>query len=435
MEWYLVAAGLFGGLLVLLLMGIPVSFSLWTIALIGLVWLGDGLSLLADLPGVLFHHLNSFVMTAVPLFVLMSMAAEASGFARLMFDAVRAWFGRVQGSLAMVGVIVCAIFSAICGSSSGTAAAMGVLAIPEYKRTGCDKRLSVGSLAAGGALGILIPPSVPMIFYSVITEQSIGTMFAAGIIPGLLVVVLFLILIHIRCRINTKLIPVLPPVPLKEKISSSAGLIPIVIIILLVLGTIYLGIATPTESAAIGAFGTVIMGLASKRLTFKGIMKLSVQAVKLNSFLLLIFMAAIAFGVVGNRAGVAEGFVKSILALGLSKWWILVMIQIILLFLGCFMDPSPIILTTTPLLFPVAQALGFDPIWFGILMIMNLEIGCITPPVGFNLFVLRGIGRDFVSMGDIIIGAAPFMGLYLLALVLVAIFPQIALFLPSMMGK
>jgi tripartite ATP-independent transporter DctM subunit len=432
MEWYWVAVGLFGGLLLVLLAGVPVSFSLWGVSLIGLVWLGGGFSLLADLPGVLFHHLNSFVMTAVPLFVLMSMAAEEAGFARLMFDSVRAWFGKVPGSLAMVGVIGCTIFSAICGSSAGTAAAMGVLAIPEYKRAGCDKKLSVGSLAAGGALGILIPPSVPMIFYCVITEQSIGSMFAAGVLPGLLVVVLFLLYIYIRCWINPKLIPALPSVPLRERIRSSSGLIPILIIIILVLGTIYLGIATPTEAAALGAFGTVVMGLATRKLPFKGIFRVAIKAVNLNAFLLLIFMAAVAFGVVGNRAGVAEGFVNWVLSMGLSKWVILIVIQLILLFLGCFMDPSPIILTTTPLFFPVAQSLGFDPIWFGILMVINLEIGCITPPVGFNLFVLRGIGRDFVTMGDIIIGAAPFMGLYALALVLVAFFPQIALFLPNL---
>jgi C4-dicarboxylate transporter, DctM subunit len=352
-----------------------------------------------------------------------------------MFDSVRAWFGRVPGSLAMVGIIGCAIFSAICGSSAGTAAAMGVLAIPEYKRAGCDRKLSVGSLAAGGALGILIPPSVPMIFYCVITEQSIGSMFAAGVMPGILVVVIFLVYIYIVCRINPKLIPILPPVPLKERIKSSIGLVPILIIILLVLGTIYLGIATPTEAAAIGVFGTVVMGVAAKRLSLKGIAKIAVKAVNLNAFLLLIFMAAVAFGVVGNRAGIAEGFVQAILGMGVSKWFILAMIQLILLFLGCFMDPSPIILTTTPILYPIVLALGFDPIWFGVLMVINLEIGCITPPVGFNLFVLRGIGRDFVTMGEIIKGAVPFMALYMLALILVVLFPQIALWLPNIMKQ
>lgn len=431
MEWYPVAIYLYGTLLFLLLLGIPVAFCLLMVSAVGLIWMGEGVSLLADLPGVIFHHVNSFVMTCVPLFIFMAMVVEEAGFAKMMFNAVRAWLGRLSGSLAMVGIVGCAIFASISGSSMGTAATMGVLAIPEYVRANCDKKLSVGSLAAGGALGILIPPSVPMIFYCIITEQSIGHMFLAGVFPGLLVVLIFLTYIYARCRFNPDLIPSPPPLPMKEKIRSTVGLLPILFIALIVLGSIYLGIATPTEAGGIGAFGAVVLSLVTKKLTWQGVIRSAVKAVKLNAFILLIFMAAVAFGVVSNRGGVTEGIANFIIGLGLSRTMVLVMIMAMLLFLGMFMDPTPIILTTMPIFFPVSQALGFNPIWFGILVVINLEIGCITPPVGFNLFVLRGIGRDYVSMGEIIRGAAPFMLLYLLALALVAIFPPIATFLPS----
>jgi C4-dicarboxylate transporter, DctM subunit len=433
MEWYVIALAAFSFLVVLLLAGIPVSFALLMVAFTGLVWEGAGLRLVGDLPHTFFSQVNSFVMTSIPLFVLMAMLIEQSGFTRLMFDAVQAWLGRLPGSLAMVGVAACTIFAAVCGGSAANAAAVGIIAIPEYKRNRCDKQLCVGAIAAGGSLGILIPPSIPMIFYCVICEQSIGTLFMAGILPGLMTSALFLLFIYIRCRLNPTLVPLGPMVSWRVRWQKALGLIPIAIIIFIVLGSIYLGVATPTESAAVGCFGALVLGIATRKLSFSGLKKSLFGAIRVNGFLLLIVLGALSFGQVLNRGHVTTDFINFMTGLQLPTVGILVMINFLYLFLGCFMDPTPIILTTMPILYPLSRQLGLDPIWFGIMTVMNLELAGITPPVGFNLFVLKGIAGDYISTADIIRGAMPFGLLYVLALILVMVFPQIALFLPNLM--
>lgn len=437
LSWQTLGIISFGVLFFLLMIGIPVGFSLITAAMVSVVIVGGGLTFLFDIPGYFFHHLNSFTITCVPLFILMAIYAQKAGFGNDLFVTLRILLRSLPGSLNVVGIAACAIFSAIAGNSVTTAAAVGLVAIPEYKKYGYDTKLSVGSLAGGGGLGILIPPSVPMIMYCVICNQSIGLMFSGGILPGIMTAVMFMIYVVIRCAINPKLAPPIPPEELKRisPILAILNIIPIVLIIVSVLLTIYLGIATPTEAAGLGCFGSMVLALLYRRMTFINIVMATYDGVRIMAFVVLIFLGALAFGHAIVRGGIAAGLSSAIVESGLSGYMVLVMILAVLLILGCFMDATPITLTTMPILFPLAMQYGFDPIFFGVISVMTLETAALTPPVGFNLFVLRGIGREYVTMNEIIRGAAPFVLLYLVAILIVMIFPDIIMYLPNrMMG-
>ena len=430
LPWFTIGFISFGLLFFLLMLGIPVGFSLITSAMVSVVIVGGGPTFLFDIPGYFFHHLNSFTITCVPLFILMAIYAQRAGFGNDLFVTLRIVLGKLPGSLNVVGIAACAIFSAIAGNSVTTAAAVGLVAIPEYKKYGYDTKLSVGSLAGGGGLGILIPPSVPMIMYCVICNQSIGLMFSGGILPGIMTALMFMVYVVIRCTINPKLAPRIPPEDMKQISPGRAllNVIPIVLIIVSVLLTIYLGIATPTEAAGLGCFGSIY-----RRMTAIDIIKVTYDGVRIIAFIILIFLGALAFGHAIVRGGVAAGVSNYIVESGFSKYMVLSMILFALLILGCFMDATPITLTTMPILFPLAMKFDFNPIFFGVICVMILETAALTPPVGFNLFVLRGIGRKYVTMAEIVRGAAPFVLLYLLAIVIVMIFPDIIMFLPNKM--
>lgn len=435
LPWFIIGSISFGLLFVLLMIGIPVGFSLIASAMVSVVIVGGGPTFLFDIPGYFFHHLNSFTITCVPLFILMAIYAQRAGFGNDLFMTLRIWLRKLPGSLNVVGIAACAIFSAIAGNSVTTAAAVGLVAIPEYQKYGYDTKLSVGSLAGGGGLGILIPPSVPMIMYCVICNQSIGLMFSGGILPGIMTALMFMIYVVIRCIINPKLAPPIPPEDMK-KISHGRALLnilPIALIIISVLLTIYLGIATPTEAAGLGCFGSMLLALLYRRMTAIGIIKATYDGVRIIAFIILIFLGALAFGHAMVRGGVAAGLSNYIVESGYSKYTVLCMILFVLLILGCFMDATPITLTTMPILFPLAMKYDFNPIFFGVICVMVLETAALTPPVGFNLFVLRGIGRQYVTMAEIVRGAVPFVLLYLLAIVIVMIFPDIIMFLPNKM--
>jgi len=347
------------------------------------------------------------------------------------------WLRRIPGSLNTVAIVTCAVFSAISGTSVATAAAVGLVAVPVFMKYGYEKKLAVGSLAAGGALGILIPPSVPMIMYCIITQQSIGHMFAGGILPGIMTAGFFMVYVVIRCRLNPRLAPVIPREAIGNLTMNRAVLnvIPLMGVILIVLLSIYFGIATPTEAASVGVVGAGVLAILYRRMNLRGIFKASADGMRIGAFIVLIFLSAIVFGHVAARGGVASGLSQFVTGLGLSKYTVLVIILSVLVFLGFFMDPVPIILTTMPIFFPLAMQAGFDPIYFGVICVMTLETAAITPPVGINLFVLKGVGAEYVSMTDIIRGSGPFVLIYFLAIVVVIVFPEIIMYLPSkMMG-
>jgi C4-dicarboxylate transporter, DctM subunit len=437
LEWYTFGAIMFGGLLLLLAVGIPVGFSLLITAMASSLLLGHGVKFFADVPGYFFHHLNGFELTAVPLFILMALFAQHANFGDDLFKSMGLWLRRIPGSLNTVAIVTCAVFSAISGTSVATAAAVGLVSVPIFMKYGYERKLATGSLAAGGALGILIPPSVPMIMYCIITNQSIGHMFAGGIVPGLMTAGMLIIYTVIRCTLNPRLAPVIPREAIGETTlkRSMLNVLPLVAIIVLVLLSIYLGIATVTEAASVGCVGTGLLAVLYRRVTFRGIFKASADGMRIGAFIVLIFMAAIVFGHVAVRGGVASGLSQYVLGFGFSSYTVLFIILAILVFLGFFMDPVPIILTTMPIFYPLAMQAGFHPIFFGVVVVMTLETAAITPPVGINLFVLKGISSNYVSMADIIKGAAPFVLIYFLAVLIVILFPNIIMYLPNkMMG-
>lgn len=437
LEWYEFGAIMFACLFILLMIGIPVGFSLLITAMGSSLFLGQGVKFFADFPGYFFHHLNSFEFTCVPLFILMAVLAQKAGFGEDLFRSLGLWLRRVPGSLNTVSVTACAIFAAISGTSVATAASIGLIAVPILKKYGYEKRLSSGAIAAGGALGILIPPSVPMIMYCIITDQSIGKMFAGGILPGIMTAVIFIGYIMIRCKLKPELAPVIS----REAVGnistarSILNVVPLFSIILLILVSMYGGFTTATEAAAVGCIGVGILAIIYRRLNLLQMFKASLDAMRVGAFITLIFLSAIIFGHVAARGGVGAGLSDLVIGLGLSKYAVLLIMLGVMVILGCFMDPVPIILTTMPIFYPIATSFGFNPIFFGVISVMTLETAAITPPVGINLFVLSGIAKDYVKMGDIIRGAFPFVLLYFLAIAIVIMFPDIITYLPNTMTK
>jgi tripartite ATP-independent transporter DctM subunit len=434
MEWYTLAAIVFGALLICLASGMPIVFCLGVVSLAVMFFLIDPITI-STMGKKAFSLGTNFVLIAVPLFILMAEVVMFSGLSESGFDVINKWLGRLPGGLALSSIGGCAIFAAVTGSSVANTATIGTVAIPEMMRAGYDKKLATGSIAAGGALGILIPPSTLMIVYAVITEQSLGHLFIGGVFPGVLLAGLFMFYILVRALINPALAPRPEGVDWKDRILSLYKILPVVGLIFLVLGTIYTGITTPTEAAAVGAFGAVIISVAYRRLTVRRMMDAMIKASETTCFVFFIMVAGTIMAFVLSALEIPQNLVRWVIALGLSRWVIMIAINVLYLILGCLIDPASIVVLTVPILFPVIIALGFDPIWFGVIVTINMEMANITPPLGFNLFVMKGISPPDVTLGDIIRGAMPFVIFQALGLALCMIFPQLILWLPSNMLK
>ncbi|MBI2868565.1 MAG: TRAP transporter large permease subunit [Chloroflexi bacterium] len=436
MEWPMLTLILFLGLLVIMASSVPIAFSMGLLSIIGLFFLVGGDRALFTVPVVLWSHINLFVLAAVPLFIFMAEIVLFTGMSNDVFTALQKWLGRLPGGLAITSVVACAGFAAITGSSVANTATVSLVAVPEMVNRGYDKRLATGSVCAGGALGILIPPSIPMIFYAIVTEQSVGEMFMAGIIPGILLTLVFCVYIGIRVARNPRLASyAVENYTWKDKFFELRKMWGMVLLAILILGSIYTGITTPTEAAALGAFGALVLAVIYRKLNWPNLRKAFMRTVQVNSMILFIFLAAVLFSQLLTNVEIPQNLARYVVSLPLSRWTILVMMMVAFMILGCFLDPTPIILLTMPAFFPVIMTLGFDPIWFGILVVINMEMACITPPVGFNLFVMRGVAEPLgVTMGDIYRGIAPFVVLDAIVLAAAIIFPQIITWLPRTMG-
>jgi tripartite ATP-independent transporter DctM subunit len=427
---------LFGMLLTLLVLGIPLVFCFGATAVTFIYWQW-GPEALYSLATTSFGEWSSFLLVAVPLFVFMANILERSGVAEELYETMYRWMGGLKGGLAMGTIVICAIFAAMSGLSAVATVTMGLIALPSMMKRKYDARLAVGSISAGGTLGILIPPSVIMIIYGSLTGTSIGKLFIAGLMPGILIAGLFISYIAIRCQIQPELGP---PIPKEERYSwaekliSLKGAISPVILIFLVLGVIYFGVCTPTEAAGIGAFGSFIVLIVNKRFT-RAIIQDSLQkTIKLSAMVLWIFLGAKCFSQVYNAIGAADLLINLFADLNVNRWFILIGMQIILFIMGMFMDPGGIIMICTPVFIPVVQQLGFDPIWFGILFTINMELGYITPPFGFNLFYMKTLAQPMgIKMNTIYRSVIPFVLLEIVGLALIMIFPEIALWLVGKM--
>jgi C4-dicarboxylate transporter DctM subunit len=422
-----------GFLLLLLAFRVPIGAVLAVVGFVGFAYLAGLKAALGVLATSPYSTLASHTMSVVPLFVLMGMFGFYSGISRNLYHAAYTWLGRLPGGLAMATIGGCAGFAAICGSSVATAATMGVVALPEMKKFKYADSLATGVLAAGGSIGILIPPSICFVVYGVITEQSIAKLFAAGILPGLLEATLYIITIYILCRRNPRLGPHGLSVSLKGKFLSLKGIWGVLALFILVMGGMYMGIFTPTEAGGIGAFGALLLMVGKRAITRPNFIDSLTETGRITAMIMFIMLGAMIFGYFLTISKIPMNMAERIAGLPVSRYVILTSILFLFIFLGCLMDTLAIILLCVPIFYPVILTLGFDPIWFGVIMVRISEIGLITPPVGINVYTLKGVAKD-VSLETIFQGIFPFLVADLISLPILIAFPQISLFLPSLMG-
>ena len=379
-----------------------------------------------------WNVLNSFTLSAIPLFIMLGEVMLRSGLSDRIYTALSPLFSRVPGGLLHTNVAVCTLFGAVSGSSLSTAAAVGSVAYPEMSERGYDKRAIVGSLAGGGTLGLLIPPSLSLLIYGALTETSIGKLFLAGILPGLLFAALFMVYILVRARLQPTLAPNdTATIPLRKVITGILGLWPFLLLILSIMGSISFGIATPTEAAGVGVVATIILGFLWGTLTFKALTQ--------SLYVAILLYASIAFVVVGatilaqavSLLGIPQSILETVRAAELSPITVLTLVVLIYLLLGCFFDGLSLMIMTLPIVVPLMTGLGYDVIWLGVIITIMIEIGQVTPPVGLNLSVLVSVTKDEVSLGEAAIATIPYWLILLAGVAILTLLPQIALYLPE----
>ncbi|MDD2316181.1 MAG: TRAP transporter large permease [Desulfobacterales bacterium] len=425
--------GLIGifALLILIFSKMPVGFLM---ALIGFVGFGFLVSFEASLNLIardVFAVFGSYNLTVIPLFVFMGQIAFHSGISARLFDTAYKFMGHLPGGLAIATVWACAAFSAICGSTNATAATMAAATLPEMKRYNYKAGLATGVVAAGGSLGILIPPSVIFIVYGIMTEQSIGKLFIAGIIPGILLTLLFIATIVIWVMLKPDLAPRAQRATFREMIASLSGLVETLLLFLLVMGGLFAGFFTPTEAGGIGAFGTLALAVIKRNLTWKGFIAALFETTRISCMILVIVAGATIFGHFLAVSRIPFDIANWISGFDLPPYVIMFFIILVYLVGGCFIDALALIMLTVPIFYPVITHFGYDPIWFGVIIVLITQIGIITPPVGINVYVVNGVARD-VPLEVIFKGVVPFLIALIIGTFLLIPFPQIALYLPSL---
>lgn len=423
----------FGTLVLFLLSGLPLSFVLGGLSMIFLyfTWGPESFYMVA---AQTWGAMNKFSLVAVPLFIFMAMLLERSGVAKDLYTMMYLWFGPVGGGLAIGTVVICAIFSAMCGISGAAVVSMGTIALPSMLERKYDKELALGCINSGGGWGILIPPSVVMILYALISGESIGRLFAGGVFPGLLLLVLVSIYIAVRCYFQPHLGPAISKDQRgdwKEKILALKAVILPISIVVMVLGSIIGGITTPTEAAAMGVLGAIISSMIYRQFTWALMTEAAIRTLRLTGMIMWILFGAYCFSAAYHGMG-AHQLIENMMAyIPGGPWGTIIFIQFIIFLLAMILDPMGIMMMTIPVFLPIIKAQGFDPLWFGILFVINMEIGYMTPPFGFNLFYLKGIVPKDITMGDIYRSVVPYTLVELTGLVIIMLFPQIALWLPN----
>jgi tripartite ATP-independent transporter DctM subunit len=423
----------FGSLVLFLVLGLPLTFVLGGVSVIFLyfTWGPDSFYMVAS---QIWSTMGSFTLVAIPLFVFMSMVLERTGVAKDLYRMMHLWWGGVRGGLAIGTLAICAIFAAMCGISGAAVVAMGTIALPAMLERGYDKKMALGCINTGGGWGILIPPSVLMILYSLITGVSVGQMFAAGVLPGVLLMVLTSLYIVIRCYFQPHLAPALPKderASWPEKFQALRAVLLPILIVVMVLGSIIAGITTPTEAAAVGVLGALISAITYRKLSWALLREASLRTFKLTGMIMWILFAAHAFSAAYQSMGAQELMEGLMSGIPGGRWGAILVMMAVLFLLGMVLDPVGIMMITLPVFLPMVDAMGFDPIWFGILFVINMEIGYMTPPFGFNLFYLKGVVPPDITMRDIYTSVIPFVLVQLLGLALIMMIPEIATYLPN----
>jgi tripartite ATP-independent transporter DctM subunit len=432
MEWYLILLAAGSALICLIILGMPIAFSLGAVAL-GLGYLFVGQRIFFLFGSIAYAQTNEFGLVAVPLFIFMAEILIESGAARDAFLTLNKWIGALPAGLAIASQMACTLFAAVCGASTATTAVVGGMCVPEMIERGYDKRLATGSIAAGGALGVLIPPSILLIIYGIIAQASIGQLFIAGIIPGLLLVAWRIVYFLVLAKVNPEKAPRGPRCSWGERLMSLWMILPLLSLAVFMIWALYAGIATPSEVAGVGAFASIVICACYRKLNLKVLGESLQKTARTTCFILWILVAASAFGYVFSYLQVPQNLVKWVIGLGLNRYLVIIGINLMLFILGCVMDPAAIIMVTVPIFAPMIQAMGFDLVWFGIMFVVNMELAEITPPLGLNLYVMKAVAPEEVTLNDIILGAVPFMILDILSLAMIIIWPGIVMWLPSLM--
>jgi C4-dicarboxylate transporter DctM subunit len=419
-------------LFILLFSGMPIGIAMGLIGFAGygcLRGLDSALGLFMSIP---YNAFASYDFSCIPLFILMGQFCFFAGISKDLYDTGYRWLGQLRGGLAMASVGACAAFAAVSGSSIATAATMSTVALPEMRRYKYDPSLATGCIAAGGTMGILIPPSVILIIYGILTEQSVAKLFLAGFIPGVLEALFYISTIFILCKRNPALGPPGPKTGLMEKVVSLKNTWIVVLLFLVIIGGLYLGVFTPTEAGGIGAFGAFVFGIVRRRLSWQSFKESLLETIKTTAMIFTIYLGALILNCFMAISRLPSELATLLSGLAVDRYAVVALVCVVYLFLGCLMDSLAMILLTVPIFYPLILALGFDPIWFGIIIVRVVEIGMITPPVGMNVFIIKGVAKD-VPMYTIFRGIVPFLIADICLLILLIALPRLSLFLPSLM--
>jgi tripartite ATP-independent transporter DctM subunit len=429
----------FVALLALIAIRVPIAYTMILVGLIGTSILSGPAIVLSQLKDLAYSQFSNYDLTVLPMFILMGGLAYRCGLSYDLFRGANAWIGRFRGGIAMAAVAACGGFGAVCGSSTATASTMGQVALPELKRYGYQPALATGTLAAGGTLGILIPPSIVLIVYAIIVEANVVTLFAAALIPGLLAIVLFIITVAIYVRLVPNSGPSGPPVAPRELLAATLGIVPVLVIFGIVIGGIYAGIYNPTPAAAIGVFLVALYGYGMRRLSLRDTVEALLETARTSGMIFLILLGAELLKIFMARAGVPQAGAEMLQNSGLSPLAILALIILIFLVLGCLMDSLSMIILATPFFWPVVSGLDYGmgeddlKIWYGIVTLIVVELGLITPPVGLNVFIINSLSPD-VPMRETFKGVMPFFLSETVRITLLIAFPGITLLLPRLLG-
>lgn len=416
----------------LLVLRMPVGMAMLIVGFFGTWVMNSGRAANALLLTETYSAAANYSLTVVPLFILMGNVASAAGFSARLYEMAFSWVGWLRGGLASASILGCAAFAAVSGSSVATAVTIGRVALPEMKRFGYADRLATGAIAAGGTLGFLIPPSTGFVIYAILTEESIGRLFMAGILPGLLLTALFMATVSLLTFVHPEIGPSGDRQTLREKLHSLVKALPLITVIIMSIGGIYLGVFTPVEAAGIGAAMVILMAFAAGKLSLNMVLAAIGDTARTTAVLYLIVIGANVLNPFLALTHLPGSMGEAMTSLGLGPYGVLALIIVAYLALGMFMDGLAMLVVTIPIFYPIITGLGFDPIWFGVIAVIVIEMGMITPPVGLNVFVVKGVAKD-VPMTEIFKGVLPFWFAMLLCLVLIVLFPAIALLIPDTM--
>ncbi len=420
-----------GLLLLLLVCSMPVAFVMAIAGVLGFAMVVSSPASLSMMTVDFFDTFSSYSLTVIPLFIFMGQVAFHAGISKRLFHAAYCWLGMFRGGLAMATVGACAGFGAICGSGPATAATMASVALPEMKRYRYDMELASGTVAAGGSLGMLIPPSVVFIVYGILTEQSIGKLFISGVMPGIMIAIMFCITIHLLCRRRPHLGPAAEGVTWSMRWKSLAGIAETLVLFVVIIGGMFVGLFTPTEAAGVGAAGALAIALIQRRLGWKAFVQCLNETVRTSCMVMIIVAGAVVFGRFLAVTRIPYELASWLTGLAFPPWAIVGLIILFYLIAGCFVDALGLILLTVPIFYPVIEALGYNLIWFGVIIVVVTQMGVISPPVGVNVYVVSGIERG-LPLQTVFKGSLPFLVCLVVAAAILVAFPQISLWLPSM---